>query len=149
MPDVPALPHEPYSTSNQNLFPATPSQYARPSPFVTHPSRCQPDVGQIEETNRRWAKNSVLNFVPNRVKWAEDFGVRERRFGHGKQDAEHLELEWAAWLEMTGEQKVDQSTVAWVFESFASFAPPPPPLMCLLCCSTGSGPICKQSEEFL
>lgn len=114
MPAVPsALTPEPFSTANQTLLPLTPSAYAPVTPFITHPAECDPKP-QSDEMSRRWTSNSVFWFLPERIKWAEDLGIKARREGKAEdqQEGERLKLEWGAWCEMTDEgEEADQATL--------------------------------------
>lgn len=114
MPPVPLTSApEPFSTSNQNLLPLTPSAYAPITPFVTHPAQCDP-TPQSDEMNRRWTSKSVFWFLPERIKWAEDLGIKARRETtmEGQTEGQRLKLEWGAWCEMTDPgEEADQATL--------------------------------------
>lgn len=109
-----SIPHEPFSTTNQNLLPLTPGPYSRQSPFVTHPAECSTDPSlKHAEEGRRWARDSVLWFTPEHVEWCEDQGVKRRREGTGEFEgkSEKRELEWASWLELKGEGERLEGTI--------------------------------------
>ncbi|ORY87503.1 thioesterase-like superfamily-domain-containing protein [Leucosporidium creatinivorum] len=123
MPSLPLSPTpEPFSTVNQTLLPLTPSPYAPLTPFVTHPALCDP-TPQSDEVHRRWSSNSVFWFLPERIKWAEDLGIKARREGkaEGQQKGESLKLEWGAWCEMTDEgEEADHATLPFWADMMSS-----------------------------
>ncbi|KAM0789381.1 hypothetical protein ACM66B_000210 [Microbotryomycetes sp. NB124-2] len=119
MPDIPADdPPKPFSDHHQNLYPSTPSAFAKPSPFLTHPAECKVGQGVIDDQGRRWSKNSVFCFMPEHVQWAEDLALKERRLEQSSRQGR--ELEWGAWLEFKGQDKVDQGSVGFFTDIMSS-----------------------------
>jgi hypothetical protein len=102
LPSFPADASLPFSTSNQNLLPYTPSDYAPISPFLTHPSACVANSGP-KEFGRRWSEDSVFWFVPSSMKWSEDLGLKaQREKGEGGMGG-RKRLDWGAWCELKDE----------------------------------------------
>ncbi|KAM0748566.1 hypothetical protein T439DRAFT_327824 [Meredithblackwellia eburnea MCA 4105] len=130
--EFPALPDNPqssFSDKNQNLLPGTPSPYAYRSPFLTHPSKCDP-VPVSNEQGRRWSSESVLFFIPSSLKWSEDPGLRAKREGSGNEwkEGKRLELEWGAWCEFTRpEDEVDTNSLLFFADIFSSIPELLPP----------------------
>ncbi|KAK4057320.1 hypothetical protein OIO90_001817 [Microbotryomycetes sp. JL221] len=119
MPDTPTTnPHPPFGDANLNLFPSSDSVFAKSCPFLTHPANCTVGQGLTDERGRRWSKDSVFNFVPSYVEWAEDLKVRKRRLESSSR--KERELEWAAWIQFKGEDKVDQGSIGFFTDMMSS-----------------------------
>lgn len=102
LPPVPTS-STPPSNTNQNLFPFSDTPYAPLSPFLTHPSLCDP-TPKLHEFGRRWSSDSVFWFSPSSMRWSEDPAIKARREGSGKEDA--LKLDWGAWCEFKNAEDV-------------------------------------------
>lgn len=105
LPSFPSDPSLPFSPSNQNLLPYTPSPYAPISPFLTHPSQCVPNSAP-KEFGRRWSADSVFWFVPSSMRWSEDLGMKKVREEGGNGETGRKKLEWGAWCELKDEGDV-------------------------------------------
>lgn len=104
---LPPLPskYTAFSPTNQYLLPMTPSQYAPLSPMLTHPS-ISDTKPTSSEYGRRWSTNSMYYFADH-INWSEDPAIKKRREG-----PEGKELDWGAWCEFTGDEKITTESLA-------------------------------------